>query len=89
MKEKQLLNWHSAQLTLSSRIDAAYKNTQNVRRFFKKHLGENFKFTKEFMSYLKKNTNITLREAITYWKKYNRENLSKYKGKPKIVGNDS
>ncbi len=30
------LDWHKAPLVSGTRIDAAYKNTQNVRRFLKK-----------------------------------------------------
>lgn len=68
MKE-QLPDWHSAELTASAKIDAAYKNTQNVRRFFKQEIGEHFNFTREFMKYLKTNTGITLGEATKYCKK--------------------
>jgi hypothetical protein len=72
MKGKTL-DWHSAPLSSSTRIDAAYKNTQNVRRFFKKVIGEHFAFTREYMHYLKTNSGITLGEAAAYWKKNNKQ----------------
>lgn len=68
-KKDALLDWHSAPLSRSTRIDRAYKNTQNVRRFFKKEIGEHFNFTREFMQYLKENEGISLGEAAAYWKK--------------------
>lgn len=66
--KKDLLDWHSATLTAATKIDANYKNTQNVRRFFKKQLGESFKFDRSFMKFLKESTGITLLDAVTYWK---------------------
>lgn len=63
------IDWHSATLSLDTKIDAAYKNTQNVRRFFRLHLGDDFHFDRAFMHYLKLNTGITLREAINYRKR--------------------
>lgn len=73
MIKTSTLDWHRAPLTPFTRIDSAYKNTENVRRFFKKEIGEHFNFTRDFMQYIKANTGITLREAGTYWKKMNVE----------------
>jgi hypothetical protein len=69
---KNLIDWHSASLSASTKIDAGYKNTQNVRRFFKKEIGEDFKFSREFMKYLLDNKGITLKQAAEYWKTLNR-----------------
>jgi len=71
MGKENLLNWHSAPLSASTRIDKNYKNTQNVRRFFKKEIGEHFKFTREFMAYLWSHEGTTLKEAAAYWVKMN------------------
>jgi Domain of unknown function (DUF6434) len=71
MAKEALLNWHSAPLTCSTKIDRAYKSTQNVRRFFKKEIGEHFRFTREYMQYLKTNNGISLEEAVAYWKTLN------------------
>ncbi len=62
-------DWHSAKLTLTTRITSSYKNTQNVRRFFKAHIGEHFHFTRPFMQWLTQNEGATLRSAIEEWKR--------------------
>jgi hypothetical protein len=50
-------------LTGSLKIDANYKNTQNVRRFFKSQLGEHFKFDRSFMKWMLDNNGKTLADA--------------------------
>ncbi len=62
-------NWHSEKLSLETKLDKDYKSTQNVRRFFKKHLGDDFHFNVPFMTFLKTHAGITLGDAITEWKK--------------------
>jgi hypothetical protein len=69
MSKQSLPDWHSVPLSSSTKIDAAYKNTQNVRRFFRKELGDHFHFNRDFMQYLKTHAGITLGEAAVYWKK--------------------
>ena len=62
----QNIDWHSAPLSMDTTIDTAYKNTQNVRRFFRQHLGDAFHFDRAFMQYLKTNMGISLQQAIEY-----------------------
>jgi hypothetical protein len=57
------IDWHSHPLTASLKIDANYKNTQNVRRFFKSQLGEHFKFDRSFMKWMLDNNGKTLADA--------------------------
>lgn len=66
---KSIFNWHSEKLSLQTIITNSYKNTQNVRRFFKQHIGEHFSFDRKFMAYLKNSTGITLADAIKEWHK--------------------
>ena len=47
-------------------IRDSYKNTQNVRRFFKAHADPNFKFNIAFMEWLKANVGKTLGDAAAY-----------------------
>lgn len=61
-------DWHNANLTPDTRLTDSYRNTQNVRRFFKTHLGEGFSFSIAFMEWLKLNTGKTLEEACTHWR---------------------
>ena len=60
-------DWHSETLTLSTRITNSYKNTQNVRRFFKANAAPNFKFNIAFMEWMKASEGKTLRDAVNFW----------------------
>jgi len=62
-KASSRFDWHGADLTPETRITDSYRNTQNVRRFFKSQVGEGFKFNIEFMAWMKANTGRTLAEA--------------------------
>ncbi|MEM6386635.1 MAG: DUF6434 domain-containing protein [Pseudomonadota bacterium] len=56
-------DWHSATLTPETIITDSYKNSQNVRRFFKAQLGDGFKFNIAFMAWMRSNTGKTLADA--------------------------
>lgn len=62
------LDWHSDKLDLATLIDKNYKSTQNVRRFFKLHLGNDFHFNRSFMAWMKENSGKTLAAAIEEFK---------------------
>lgn len=63
-------DWHSVELTLETVVTDSYKNSQNVRRFFKAHAGADFKFNIRFMNnirfmkWMRENSGKTLREAV-------------------------
>ncbi|MGZ2259613.1 DUF6434 domain-containing protein [Roseobacter sp. A03A-229] len=57
-------DWHSAALTPETVITDSYRNTQNVRRFFKAHAGDSFKFNIAFMAWMKANAGKTLADAV-------------------------
>ena len=57
-------DWHSASLSPETVITNGYRNTQNVRRFFRNHLGSSFKFNIQFMKWMKDNVGKTLGDAI-------------------------
>jgi len=61
---KSQFDWHASPLTLQTVITDSYKNSQNVRRFFKAQLGGNFKFTIGFMDWIKANQGKTLADAV-------------------------
>lgn len=63
VKPRSKFDWHSAPLTRETVITDSYKNTQNVRRFFKSELGESFKFNIAFMEWMRTSTGKTLAEA--------------------------
>jgi Domain of unknown function (DUF6434) len=60
-------DWHSEKITRSTPITASYRNTQNVRRFFKAQCGDAFKFDRAFMAWLKSGTPRTMGEAADEW----------------------
>lgn len=60
-------DWHKDDLSYSTLITASYKNTQNVRRFFKLNCGEDFKFDRDFMQWMKAAQGLTIGDAIEEW----------------------
>lgn len=63
------LDWHSAPLGLDTRITNDYRSTQNVRRFFRAHIGQHFHFTVDFMLWMRRNPGKSLGAAIREWKR--------------------
>ncbi len=64
-KATSKFDWHSATLTPDTVITDSYKNTQNVRRFFKQHADPTFKFNIAFMAWIRENVGATLADAVT------------------------
>jgi hypothetical protein len=60
-------DWHSDKITRETAITRSYRNTQNVRRFFRAECGEGFKFDRPFMAWLKSETPKTMGEAADEW----------------------
>jgi hypothetical protein len=60
-------DWHSDPISSETVIDAAYRNTQNVRRFFKAEIGDHFKFDRPFMAWMKSHQGSTMGDAVTEW----------------------
>ncbi|MDR0927990.1 MAG: SAP domain-containing protein [Ignavibacteria bacterium] len=63
-------DWNNATLTLDTIITDNYRNTENVRAFMKKEIGEYFKFTQQLIQWTKCNIGKTLADAITEWKRF-------------------
>jgi Domain of unknown function (DUF6434)/SAP domain-containing new25 len=68
-KAVSVFDWHGASLTPNTVITDNYKNSQNVRRFFKVHCGEKFHFSIPFMLWMKANTGKKLKDAVIEWKR--------------------
>ncbi len=66
------LDWHSAPLTDTTVIDGTYRNTQNVRRYFKSRLGDDFNMNRPFMAWLKDHPGETLGTACDVWRSMGR-----------------
>jgi len=64
------IDWHSDPLTPQTVITDSYRNTQNVRRFFKAQIGPDFKFNRPFMAWLKENSGLTLGDAVVAYRRF-------------------
>ncbi|QJF52917.1 DUF6434 domain-containing protein [Roseobacter ponti] len=62
-------DWHSADLTPETVITDNYKNTQNVRRFFRARAGADFKFDISFMNWMRSNAGKSLGDAVAEYKR--------------------
>lgn len=62
-RPRSKFDWHSEVLSKDTKITDSYKNTQNVRRFFKTAIGDSFKFDIAFMEWIRTNTGKTLEDA--------------------------
>ena len=60
-------DWHSTEITRATPLTATYRNTQNVRRFFHAECGEQFKFDRPFMAWLKTAVGQTMGDAADEW----------------------
>lgn len=67
-RTKSNFDWNTESLDLNTKISDNYKNTENVREFFKKSVGSNFKFNVEFMDWMKSSVRKTLGDAVEKWK---------------------
>lgn len=69
LRAKSDFNWHSEALFPQTIITDSYKNSQNVRRFFKDQLGDKFKFNIAFMDWMKANVGKSLTDAMVEYGK--------------------
>ncbi len=76
-KPNSKFDWHSAVLSPETIITDSYKNSQNARRFFIQHCGEQFHFSIPFMQFMKANCGKTLQDAIHEWKRLDQQNKDK------------
>jgi hypothetical protein len=60
-------DWNTEKLTIETEITDNYKNTENVREFFKNQIGDKFKFNVKFMNWMKTAQGKTLGDAVEQW----------------------
>lgn len=60
-------DWHGGRITRATAITRTYRNTQNARRFFKAECGEDFRFDRPFMAWLKDGAEKTMGDAADEW----------------------
>jgi hypothetical protein len=62
-------DWHGGEITPATPITKSYRNTQNVRRFFKTECGADFAFDRSFMVWLKDGAEKTMGDAAEEWRR--------------------
>ena len=60
-------DWHGMDITRATVVDGAYKNTQNVRRFLQRECGEDFKFDRDFMAWIRDGSPKTMGDVADAW----------------------
>jgi len=60
-------DWHCDAISRKTPVTATYRNTQNVRRFFKAECGDHFKFDRSFMAWIKNGKTKTMGDAVREW----------------------
>ena len=68
-KTNSKFDWHTETLGLDTLITDSYKNSQNVRRFFREHAGAGFKFNIVFMDWMKTSIGKTLGNAVDEYRR--------------------
>lgn len=63
------IDWHSDQITRDTPVTSTYRNTQNVRQFLESQCGEEFKFDRAFMLWIKDGTAKTMGQVADEWKR--------------------
>ena len=76
-------DWNTEQLSPATIITDSYKNTENVRNFFKSQIGEQFKFNVKFMNWMKTAEGKMLSDAVKQWHEISRQ--AKENKVPKVI----
>ena len=66
-RRPRAFDWHSDPITRTTPVTATYRNTQNVRRFFKRECGDGFRFDRDFMAWMKNGKRKTMGDAAKEW----------------------
>ena len=60
-------DWHGGPINRDTLMDAAYKNTQNVRRFLTRECGATFRFDRDFMVWMKNGVPKNMGDVADEW----------------------
>ena len=60
-------DWHSDPIPRAAPIISTYRNTQNVRRFFRAQRGDYFKFARPFMAWMIDGAPKTMGDTADAW----------------------
>jgi hypothetical protein len=62
-------DWHSDPITRATEVDKGYRNTQNVRRFMTLECGDEFKFDRAFMAWIRDGVPKRMGDVADEWLK--------------------
>jgi hypothetical protein len=62
-------DWHGGDIHDATLITPHYRSTQNVRRYFKERCGEQFRFDRDFMAWMKTAEGKTMGDAVKEWRR--------------------
>ena len=60
-------DWHAAPITRETPVTPGYRNTQNVRRFLKSQCGDDFRFDRSFMAWIRNGSPKTMGDVADEW----------------------
>jgi len=61
------IDWHRDPITRATPVTSTYRNTQNVRRFLRTQCGNDFKFDRPFMAWIKDGKAKTMGDVADEW----------------------
>jgi len=62
-------DWHGGEISPSTEIDSSYRNTQNVRRFLTGECGQDFKFDRDLMAWMRNGGAKNMADVVEEWKR--------------------
>lgn len=62
-------DWHGGSITRRTPILPNYRNTQNVRRYFKAQCSDDFRFDRPFMAWMKSSVGKAMGDAADEWQR--------------------
>ena len=62
-------DWHGGMITRATKIDAGYRNTQNIRRFLTSQCGADFRFDRDLMKWIRSGLATTVGDIVDEWKR--------------------
>lgn len=60
-------DWHCDAISRETPVTKGYRNTQNVRRFLRRACGQDFKFDRGFMAWIKDGAEKTMGDVADEW----------------------
>jgi hypothetical protein len=66
-------DWHGGLVTRATLVDENYRNTQNVRRFLTAQCGPDFRFSREFMAWVRDGQPKTMGDVADEWSRRARQ----------------